>query len=347
MLRHANEHGFGQVVPDSEAKERPTVSMTPDLEDHYRRQRDILMAALLPDIEENANVSATRMEFTTIPDSELKLDVDPDAHSRLYIRQYNIPHSLLPFAQIIIKRWLDNGVIREAPTLCPFNVPLLLVPKKDEHGNIVGIRVCLDFRALNKALRVDDRFPIPLIRDILASLANHSIFGQIDLSEAYNQFRLHPDSQIYTAFTFEGKQYVFVGIPFGLNLLPSWFQRLISRTFNLSFLVPYFDNIAVKSKTWSEHFDHCRALLRLCTHYRLRIKPSSIKFGYAQFGLVGHLVGVDGISLHPSKMKVIDDWPRPITGKDLQRFLGLGTYLRDITRDIERTRVIWIAENGC
>ena len=82
---------------------------------------------------------------------------------------------------------------------------------------MTGIRVCLDTRALNAALIVQDRFQLPYIRDALEQFGGKSILGEFDLQEAYLQFEMHPDSKKYTAFTWNGKQYVFVGAPFGLD----------------------------------------------------------------------------------------------------------------------------------
>ena len=68
--------------------------------------------------------------------------------------------------------------------------------------------------------------------------------------------------------------------------------------------------------------------------------------GYSHYGLLGRMIGIDGISLHPSKMKVISDWSPPSTGKDMQRFLGMGTYLRDnVPHYAEITAPLFAVEN--
>ena len=69
---------------------------------------------------------------------------------------------------------------------------------------MTGIRVCIDPRPLNAALLSNDRFPLPLIRDTLEVFGGCVLFGEFDLSEAYLQFELHPDSQPLTAFTWKG-----------------------------------------------------------------------------------------------------------------------------------------------
>ena len=106
-----------------------------------------------------------------------------------------------------------------APTNCPFNSSLTVAIKKDAYGTFTGyrIRFCLDTRALNAAITRADRFQLPYIRDVLEKFHDCKYFGEIDLSEAYLQFRLHEDSQPYTAFTWNGRQYMFVGCAFGIS----------------------------------------------------------------------------------------------------------------------------------
>lgn len=40
----------------------------------------------------------------------------------------------------------------------------------------------------------------------------------------------------------------------------------------------------------------------------------------------GHIIDEHGIQVDPSKVRVIQEWPRPETIRDLQSFLGLANY---------------------
>jgi hypothetical protein len=53
---------------------------------------------------------------------------------------------------------IENGLIR--PSVSPWSAPVLFAPKKD-----AGLRMCLDYRALNK-LTVKNKCPIPRIDEI-------------------------------------------------------------------------------------------------------------------------------------------------------------------------------------
>ncbi|UYV84632.1 hypothetical protein LAZ67_X002921, partial [Cordylochernes scorpioides] len=90
-----------------------------------------------------------------------------------------------------------------------------------------SIRLCVDLREPNKAV-ILDAYPIPLIEDILSSLHGCKVFTNLDLSQAYHQIRLHPDSRYLTAFITHMGIYQFKRLPYGLSSAPGAFQRYLS-----------------------------------------------------------------------------------------------------------------------
>ena len=233
-----------------------------------------------------------------------------------------------------VLRWLKEGKIRKAPANCPFNSPILAVPKKDDQGRMTKVRICIDIRAINKWLLENDKFEIPHIPDLLSALAGGKIFGEYDLSEAYFQFKLAAESQQFTAFTWDQQQYVFVGTPFGLKHIPSFFQRYITNLFrDMPFVFPYIDNLGFASTSWEQHHEHARLILERLASVNLRIKPGFYNLGNSHMKLLGHVVSEDGISLDPEKVVMIQKWPLPSEGANLASALGLGAYLRDHIRN--------------
>ena len=293
---HGHEIGSNEgegLYPSDEEPVRVHAQTPKELEQQYATKRNKLLAS--PVFRQLLAVNESIKQRCNIPEAVLKLQIDLNRiGGQLYTRQYQLPQKLLTRADVVVQRWLSTGVITKAPVGCRYNTPLVVAPKKDEHGTMTGIRVCLDLRKLNRAQVDIDHFEIPYIRTVLEHLAGCVIFGEYDLSEAYLQIPLHPDSQPYTAFSWGGQQYMFTVCPFGLSVMPSHFQRLMAYVFrDLTFTIPYFDNIPFGSSTWDEHHSHACAILSRLNQYNLRIKTGDFKVGQAQLDCLGHTLTGD------------------------------------------------------
>jgi hypothetical protein len=302
-------------LADFQAKEKDSAVFTPaSLEDEYAAPRAKLMAD--KEIVEALAINDKVTGFCTLPDSVLKLQVKPFTDGKvpktLCRPQYKIAQTAIKLVDECLQRWLAEGKIVKAPPGIPYNNPILVVPKKDAEGNVTydDIRVCLDFRGLNEWLEdtSKDQFQLPYIRDTIDKFAGCKIFGEFDLAEAFYQFKLDESSRPYTAFQFGGIQYMCAGIPFGLSVVPSHFQRSISTIMHgLDFTYPYMDNLPFASKDWDSHKQQALSIIKLMTSHNLRIKPSSVKLGHSDMRCLGHHVSVKGIGIDPKKKSMIPD----------------------------------------
>jgi transposase InsO family protein len=227
-----------------------------------------------------------------------------------------------------VQELLDKGYVRES--LSPCAVPVLLVPKKDGSW-----RMCVDCRAINN-ITIRYRHPIPRLDDMLDELSGAVLFSKVDLRSGYHQIRMKLGDEWKTAFKTKFGLYEWLVMPFGLTNAPSTFMRLMNevlRAFIGKFVVVYFDDILIYSKSMDEHLDHLHAVFDTLRDARLFGNLEKCTFCTDRVSFLGFVVTPQGIEVEQAKVAAIQGWPIPKTVTQVRSFLGLAGFYRRFVQD--------------
>src|SRR5258707_4014175 len=199
---------------------------------------------------EKANVLAPHRPY------DLKINLEEGAklfHGPIYSLSPPELSALREFLEENIK----NGFI--CPSKSPWGSPVLFVKKKDS-----SLRLCMDFHTLNRVME-KDRYPLPLILDLLNSPAPARIYLKINLKHAYHLVRISEGDKPKTAFRTRYRSFEWQVMLFSLTNAPAVFQRFINEVLgNLLDVcaVGYIDDILIYSDSLETHRDHMREVLR-------------------------------------------------------------------------------------
>lgn len=229
---------------------------------------------------------------------------------------------------LLVKQWIVKSK-------SPYAAPVLCVRKKDG-----SLRLCIDYRLLNQKT-VPDRHPLPRIQDLIDRLGSYSWFSILDQGKAYHQGFVAEGSRHMTAFVNPWGLYEWVRIPFGLSNAPAAFQRSMEEMLTSlrdECCIPYLDDILCYSKTFEDHVEVIRRVLRALQRHGVKLRPTKCELFRKEVRYVGRLVSADGVRIDPKDLEAIqalrDKAPKCVG--EVRKLLGFLSYYRTYIQDFSR-----------
>ena len=223
----------------------------------------------------------------------------------------------------MVKQRLDKEIIQHSSS--PFASSVVLVGKKDGSW-----RMCIDYMELSKHT-IKDKFPIPIVEELIDELVGAMFFSKIDLRSGYHQIRMNKEDIMKTTFRTHHGHFEFRIMPFGLSNAPVTFQGVMNyvfRSYSRKFVLVFFDDILIYSKSLDEHIQHVTAVFDVMREHQLFAKESKCSLAITKVDYLGHSLSTKGVETDPAKIQAVRDWPTLKNVKQLRDFLGLSRYYR-------------------
>ena len=295
----------------------------------------------VPSVAQQTLLHSTLKEYEDVlcPDpgrtDVLKLSINTGSHEPVRSHPYRIPPQWKDEVTVEIDKLLSLGIIK--PSDSPWASSIVTVGKKDG-----GVRMCIDFRAIN-GITQPDPYQMPLIEEILETLASARFISKIDLNKGFYQIPINSIDQPKTAFCSPWGKFEFLFMPFGLHNGPAVFQRLMDQILHRDQEISqvYINDIAVFSSTWEEHCEHIARILDRLRKAGRTANVRKCQWGQTQCEFLGHVIGKGMVSPALGKIEAVQSYPIPTTKKQIRQFLGLtGYYRRFIERYAEHTYLL-------
>ena len=251
---------------------------------------------------------------------KVNIHVKDDAIPRFH-KARPVPYAMKQKVEDELNRLQESGII-EPIQFSEWAAPI--VPVLKSNGQI---RICGDYKVtINKGV-VEDKYPLPRVNDLYASLTGGETFSKLDMSQAYLQLKLDEGSRDYVTINTHKGLFRYTRLPYGLSVAPSIFQRTLECVLaGIPHVCIFLDDILVTGKTQSEHVANLRLVLKRLDEAGLKLNNEKCQFFNASVVYLGHKIDRDGLHPTDEKVRAIQDAPHPTNVKELRAWLGLLNY---------------------
>ena len=253
------------------------------------------------------------------------INLKPDAPDSLHCKLYPLSLDERRKLDEFLEENLRTGRIR--PSKSPYASPFFFVAKKDAKE----LRPVQDYRKLNEHT-IADKYPLPLISDIVNQLSDAKYFTKLDMRWGFNNVRIKEGDEHKAAFLTPRGLFEPTVMFFGLKNSPPTFQRLMNHVFRQEiregWLLVYMDDVLIYAKSLEQCQERTKRVLQIFRENNLFLKPKKCVFDVTSVPYLGLIIEQGKIRMDPIKTEAITSWPIPTEKKHLQSFLGFMNFYR-------------------
>ncbi|KAF8657291.1 hypothetical protein AX16_002256 [Volvariella volvacea WC 439] len=204
--------------------------------------------------------------------------------------------------------------------------PFFFIRKKDG-----GLRPCQDYRKLNEGT-IKNRYPLPLISELVDKLKEAKYFTKLDLQWGYNNVQIKKGDEWKAAFKTNKGLFEPTVLFFGLCNAPATFQQMMNNILkdmiDEGILVVYMDDILLFAKDKTILWKNTICLLKRLIEHDLFLKPEKCSFEQEEIEFLGMIIKEGQVKMDQRKLEGIQQWPKPKNVKEVHTFLGFCNFYR-------------------
>src|ERR1700709_2593277 len=202
--------------------------------------------------------------------------------------------------------------------------PVFFIKKKDR-----GLRFVQDYWALN-AMTVKNRYPLPLINELINQLKGARYFTKLDIRWGFNNFRIREGDEWKAAFRTNQGLFEPLVMYFGLTNSPATFPTMMNDIFQDLIMsgnvMVYLADILIAHSDLSQHHELVREVLRRLWEHKLYLRPEKCEFKRLSIEYLGVIILHNHVEMDPVKEAGVYASPPPVNKKDVQQFIGFTNF---------------------
>ena len=156
----------------------------------------------------------------------------------------------------------------------------------------------------------------------------------MDLRWGYNNIRIKEEDKQKVVFTTPEGFFKPTVMFFRLTNLSATFQAMMNELLrdliNTGKVAAFIDDVIIRIETEEGHNELVAEVIRKLEENNLYVKPEKCKQKIRKMGFLEVVIGPEGIKMEEEKVKGVLEQPTPKYVKDVQKFLGLANYYRQL-----------------
>ena len=260
------------------------------------------------------------MGHIKVPDSHITMTDNHPVRMPLYRH----PERAKEIIAEMIENMLDKDIIENSTAT--YLSPIVLINKPNGSK-----RMCIDYRGVNKHIRMDIH-PLPRLDEMVDDVAGNKYYCTLDLKDAYYQCRLDEESRDITTFSDGKNLFRFKRLPFGLSVAPAIFTRVMQEVLRpllkQGFVKNYLDDVIIFAPDYNTLLERLKLTFERMTEMGLKLNVSKCHFFQRKIKFLGHIVSHRGIEVNPENVEGIAKMEPPKSTKEVRRFIGMCSFYR-------------------
>ncbi|XP_029165366.1 uncharacterized protein K02A2.6-like [Nylanderia fulva] len=242
----------------------------------------------------------------------------------IFLKARTVPFKLVPLVEQELQTLVEDGILEKVNT-SRWATPIVPVLKKNNK-----IRICGDFSVTINPNLLTDKYPLPTVDELFASMAGGTKFTKIDLQQAYLQLEVREeDRELLTLNTHKGL-FRSTRLMYGIASAPAIWQREIENILgDIPGVSVFLDDIKITGPDENTHMCRLEQVLSRLADANIRINEEKSEFFKDSILYCGYKINKSGIHKITEKTQAIDNMPPPQNVTELRSFLGMG-YTFDI-----------------
>ena len=194
------------------------------------------------------------------------------------------------------------------------------------------IRFCGDYVEMNKHMEIGN-YTIPNVKHELDKIINYPLYLDIDLTNAFHQIPLHPDTSAKLSIQTPWGQYEPKFMPEGIAPATGILQETVKSIFEdmEEWAIVIFDNMLILCKDEQDAFDKFTKVVDRCIERNLVLKLAKSWLGFREVEFFGYTCRHKSYEVAKAKKEALNSIEFPNNIKKSRSLLGKGVFFASFT----------------